>query len=147
VGAAGRLDLRAQQQDVDVKPEYKSYVNVDKRDKSFALFAQDELDLTSKWKLNLGARFDDSAYRPDFISPRAALIYQPSDRVSYKFLYGRAFRNPTAFELFYDDGGVSATGNPDAKPEKVDTFEVAVERKLTRRINALVSAYKYAVTD
>src|SRR5207249_7424545 len=99
VGAAGRLDLRAQQQDVDVKPEYKSYINVDKRDKSYALFAQDELDLTSRWKLNLGARFDYSEYRPDSISPRAALIYQPSDRVSYKVLYGRAFRDRKSTRL------------------------------------------------
>src|SRR5260370_19138626 len=115
--------------------------------KSFALFAQDELDLTSKWKLNLGARFDDSAYRPDFISPRAALIYQPSDRVSYKFLYGRAFRSPTAFELLYDDGGQTAIGNAAARPEKTDTFELVAERKLTRRVNALVSAYHYEVSN
>lgn len=147
VGAEGRLDLRALQKDVDVEPQYKQFLSVDKRDKSFAVFVQDEWDLTRTWKLDLGVRLDRSAYREGFVSPRAALIYQPSARTSYKFLYGRAFRNPSAYELFYDDGGLTAVANPAARPEKADTFEFSIERKLTRQINALVSAYQYRIKD
>ena len=95
----------------------------------------------------MGARLDYSEYRRDFVSPRAALIYQPSTRVSYKFLYGRAFRNPTAFELFYTDPVVAALANPAARPEDENTFEFVVERKLTSRLNALLSAYRYDVSD
>ena len=147
VGAEGRLDLRALQQDIDVKPQDKQFLSVDKRDKSFAIFAQDEWDLTRTWKLNLGVRLDRSNYRDGFVSPRAALIYQPSARTSYKFLYGRAFRNPSAYELFYDDGGLTEVANPTARPEKADTFEFSVERKLNRQLNALVSAYQYRIND
>src|SRR5205823_3560135 len=52
VGASGRFDLRASQQNFDVNPTHETYVNIDKRDKAAALFAQDELDLSPKWKLN-----------------------------------------------------------------------------------------------
>ena len=81
------------------------------------------------------------------LSPRVAVIYQPSSRVSYKLLYGRAFRNPSAYMLFYDDGGFSTVANPAARPEKVNTYEFDIERKLTRRLNATVSVYRYTMND
>jgi outer membrane receptor for ferrienterochelin and colicin len=100
VGTSAKFDLRALMQNYDVQPVYQQFLNVNKPDRQFAVFAQDEWDLSRKWKLNLAARFDYSALRANSFSPRAALIYQPSTKVSYKFLYGRAFRNPSAFESF-----------------------------------------------
>lgn len=147
VGGEGRFDLRALQRTVYDKADQGPSLSIDKRDKSFGIFAQDEWDLTRTWKLDLGVRFDASQYRDNFVSPRAALIYQPSTRVSYKFLYGRAFRNPTAFELFYTDPVAAALANPTARPEKERTLEFVIERKLTSRLNALVSAYRYDVSD
>ena len=131
---------------IDVKPTYQQYLSIDKRDRYVAIFAQEEWELTSKWKLDLGARFDYSVYRPHFISPRVALIYQPSSRVSYKFLYGRAFRNPSAYMLFYDDG-FSEAANAAARPEKANTFEFDIEGKLTRRLSVTLSAYRYSIND
>jgi outer membrane receptor for ferrienterochelin and colicins len=146
VGTSARFDLRALMQNFDVEPTYRQFLNVDERDKQFAIFAQDEYDLTAKWKLNLGARFDYSVLQRNFISPRAALIYQPSAKVSYKFLYGRAFRNPSPFELYYAVATTSLA-NPSARPERADTFEVDVERKLTSKLNAQVSVYRYDLND
>ena len=121
-------------------------MNIDRRDKSFALFAQDELALSRRWKLDLGIRLDVSAYRHNFVSPRAALIYQPSSVWTYKFLYGRSFRNPTAFQLFYDDG-LSSVANPQARPEKADTVEIDVDRKIGHGMTLGVSAYSYWLRD
>ena len=59
---------------------------------------------------------------------------------------GRAFRNPTAFDLFYDDG-VVGIANPNAKPEKVDTIEVDVERRIGKRMNLLTTAYGYRLRE
>jgi iron complex outermembrane receptor protein len=112
----------------------------------YALFLQDERRLSRHWTLDLGVRFDGSAYRRDFVSPRAALIYQPSINWTYKFLYGRSFRNPTAFDLFYDDG-VVGVANPNARPEKVDTVEVDVERRIGKRMNLVSAAYGYRLRD
>jgi len=75
------------------------------------------------------------------------LIYQPSSRVSYKLLFGRAFRNPSAYELFSDDAGFSTAANPALRPEKANTFEFDINRKLGRRLNASVSAYHYSMND
>ncbi len=147
VGVQTQFDFRALQRVIDVKPAYQEFLSIDKRDKNVAIFAQEEWELARKWKLDVGARFDDSRYHPGFISPRVALIYQPTARVSYKLLYGRAFRNPSAYMLFYDDGGFSTAANPAARPEKANTYEFDIERKLTRRLNGTVSVYRYDMND
>jgi iron complex outermembrane receptor protein len=95
--------------------------------------------------VDLGLRVDTSAYHPYFISPRAALIYQPS-AWTYKLLYGRSFRNPSAFQLFYGDG-IADAANPNLRPESADTIEVDAERKLGKRMNLQASAYGYRLHD
>ncbi|HXP87886.1 MAG TPA: TonB-dependent receptor [Bryobacteraceae bacterium] len=145
VGVEGKVDLRNLQTDGDVSPAPIQYLSTSNRDRSLALFAQDEKQLSQRWKLDLGLRFDESSYRSDFVSPRAALIYQRSEW-TYKLLYGRSFRNPSAFQLFYSDG-LSGVGNPNARPERADTVEVDVERKLGQRMNLQVSAYGYRLRN
>ena len=145
-GTEAKVDLRNLQSDYDVSPMPLQIMNIDRRDRSIALFAQDELKLSGRWKLDLGIRFDVSYYRPDFLSPRAALIYQPSSGWTYKLLYGRGFRNPSAFELFFDDGR-SGLPNPKAHPEKTDTVEFDVERKIGKRMNLVAASYGYWLRD
>jgi iron complex outermembrane receptor protein len=145
VGMEGKVDMRNLQTDADVSPVPIQYVSTSNPDRSFALIFQDEKKLSDRWKLDLGLRFDTSAYHDKFVSPRAALIYQRSDW-TVKFLYGRSFRDPSAFQLFYGDG-LSAVANPNARPEWADTVEVDVERKLGKRMNLLASAYGYKLHD
>ncbi len=141
-GVEGTLDLRAYQGSKDVEPVPMVFVNIDKRDRTLAFFLQDEKQLSPHWSLNLGARYDLSIYRENFVSPRAALIYQPTEKWSYKFLFGRSFRNPSSFQLFYDDG-FSAVANPALRPESANTVEIDVERKLGRHMNLVATAYSY----
>jgi iron complex outermembrane receptor protein len=145
-GLESAVDLRALQAAKDVAPTAVEFVDIDRRDKKLALFLQDEMQLSAHWKLDLGVRLDESYYRQSFVSPRAALIYQPTAAWSYKFLYGRAFRNPSAFDLFYEDGYVAAA-NPAARAEKADTVEIDVERKIGKRMNLIVAAYGYRLRD
>ena len=142
VGAQSEVDLRAYQGSKDVAPVPMVFVNIDKRDKTLAFFLQDERKLSPHWSLNLGARYDLTTYRKNFVAPRAALIYQPSDQWAYKFLFGRSFRNPSAFQLFYDDG-FFALANPALRPESANTVEIDVERKLGRRMNLVAAGYSY----
>ena len=145
VGLEAKVDLRAVQIDADVTPVPSQYVNTNNPDRNLALFFEDEKKLSERWTLDVGVRVDKSAYRRDFIAPRGALIYQRSDW-TYKFLYGRSFRNPSAFQLFYGDG-IGQLANPNARPEWADTAEVDVERKLGKRMNLVASAYGYKLHD
>lgn len=145
-GVEEKIDLRAMQSDRDVAPAPVLYLYENKLDRNLALFVQDEKKLSPEWTLDLGARIDKSSYLPDFFSPRAALIYQPSSNWTYKLLYGRSFRNPSPFQLFYGEG-LSAVANPGLIAEKVNTIELDVERKLGKRMNLLTAAYGYWLSD
>ncbi len=147
VGAEGRIDLQNLQSDEDVSPVPLEITNLSHREQSLGLFVQDERRLSTHWTLNAGVRLDASSYRQSSVTPRAALIYQPSSGWTYKFLYGRGFRNPSAFELFFDDGGRSGAPNPSIRPEKADTVEIDVERRLGKRMNLLAAAYGYRMHD
>src|SRR5208283_2054786 len=73
------------------------------------------------------------------------LLYQHS-QWAVKFLYGRGFRDPSAFQLFYSDG-LGSQANPNARPETANTVEFDVERKLGKRMNLQASAYGYRLQD
>jgi len=144
-GVEAKFDLRNLQQDYDVSPAPVQYLKTSNPDRNVALILQDEKTLSRRWKLDLGLRFDYSAYRQNFLSPRAALIYQRSDW-TYKFLYGRSFRDPSAFQLFYSDG-LSGVGNPAARAESANTGEIDVERKFGKHTSVQASAYGYDLHD
>jgi iron complex outermembrane receptor protein len=143
--AETNIDIRNRQMSFDVSPVPVMYLNTDNPDRSFAFVLQDEMQISKHWKLDVGGRFDHSSYRHSFLSPRAALNYQRGPW-TYKFLYGRSFRNPSAFQLFENDG-LTAEANPLARPESADTGEIDIERKLGRRMNLQISGYGYRLTD
>ena len=145
-GLEGKVDVRAFQGAKDVAPTNIEFVNINRRDKMFGLFLQDERQLSPHWKMDLGVRLDVSYYRRSFVSPRTAFIYQPSTDWTYKFLYGRAFRNPSTFDLFFGDG-LSSAANPSALPERADTIEIDLDRKIGKRMNVTASGYRYWVRD
>jgi iron complex outermembrane receptor protein len=64
------------------------------------------------------------------VNPRAAAILTPTDNDSIKLLYGRAFRAPNLYEMFYASPGANVP-NPSLRPEIVDTFEAVWERRWT----------------
>jgi iron complex outermembrane receptor protein len=145
VGVDGKIDLRNLQESYDVSPVPIQYLRTSNPNRSLGLIFQDEKKLPAGWKLDLGLRFDQSSYGYNFLSPRAALIHQGA-AWTYKFLYGRGFREPSAFQLFFSDG-LAAQANPNARPESADTVEVDVERKLGKRMNLQISAYGYRLHD
>ena len=145
VGVDGKVDLRNLQESFDVSPVPIVYLRTSNPNRLLGLTFQDEKKLSRAWKADLGLRFDQSSYGQSSLSPRAALIYQPSEW-TLKFLYGRGFRNPSAFQLFYSDR-IAAQANPNARPESADTVEIDVERKLGKRMNVQASAYGYRLRD
>jgi len=50
-----------------------------------------------------GLRFDHHSLLDDNLSPRAALFLAKPERYGAKLLYAQGFRNPSAFEAFFED--------------------------------------------
>jgi len=142
IGGGLSADLRAFQTNFDVQPEFYEYSSVNVLNRSFGAFVQQAVKFSPRLTAYIGARFDDSKlYRP-FASPRVALIYNHSPRTTYKLLYGRAFRNPNAFEAFYEADTFNIP-NPDLGPEKISTLEGTVEHRIAKRVDAVATIYRY----
>lgn len=102
------------------------------------VFAQQELRLSPQVTLYLGGRVDDSNEDKAFVSPRVALVYE-RNKSTYKVMYGRAFRNPSTFERYWEP-------NPELLAERANTFEVTREQRLGKRTNFVASAFHYGLS-
>jgi outer membrane receptor protein involved in Fe transport len=146
IGGEINADARALQRNFDVSPAARRYLEVDVPDISYGVFVQQQWELSNSWTAYFGARLDDARNHDRFVSPRIALIYRRRRR-AYKILYGRSFRNPSAYEQFYSDGAVTQIANPFLRPEKVHTLEFVAERSLRRNLDFVATAYHYRLAN
>ena len=73
-----------------------------------------------------GGRMDDYDDVGKHVTPKAGLIFHPNEYSSVKFVYGQAFRAPSANELLGNNfliAGLEA--NTDINPETIDTYELS----------------------
>jgi iron complex outermembrane receptor protein len=145
-GGEVRYNYQQDQETHDEEP-YSQYLN-EKTDSSvWALFIQDEYRVLDNLTLFAGLRYDDYSTFGGSLNPRAALIYNPFSQTTLKLIYGRAFRAPNVYELYYNDGGQSAKANPDLDPETIDAYQVVVEQYFAKYFRAAVSGYYYKIQD
>jgi outer membrane receptor for ferrienterochelin and colicins len=95
-----------------------------------AVFGDAELSVVPKLIVHLGARADWFSDFRDAVSPRAALIYLPDDRTAVKYIVGRAFRVPNAYEEYYADGVTVTLAPRSLVPEQIVSNEIVVERSV-----------------
>jgi outer membrane receptor for ferrienterochelin and colicins len=107
---------------------------------------QDEWAFADDWQLTLGVRYD---YFSDFgstFNPRAALVWNTSQDITTKLLYGRAFRAPSIGELFFVNNPV-ILGNEDLKPETINTYEVAFDYRPVLDFRTGLNLFYYQIDD
>src|SRR5262249_46330663 len=139
-GMTGSWDLRNQQYNVvDGAPQDW----ISRPDRGVAVFAQQEWSVTRRWKFVGGIRIDRTRNFGAAVSPRLAAVFQASPRTSLKLVYGRPFRNPSTFEQFYNDGGLSYAAAPPLSAESSDTWEASLEHRLPRGVTLVVNGFRY----
>ncbi len=122
--------------------------------KSYAVFIQDEIEISPNLKAYLGIREDwwktydgyvnqvgTSGYPIEYdshsescFSPKFAIVYKPFEKTTLKTSIGKAFRPPTVYELYRtwtsSYSGITYAGNPNLKPETVVSWDIGIEQKL-----------------
>lgn len=93
-------------------------------------------------RLSGGARFDAYSTFGSSLNPRLAAVGQPYEGGNTKLLLGKAFRAPSIYELYYNDGGFTQVASPDLRPENVLSVEVEHSHRLSPTV--LVSAGAFA---
>jgi outer membrane receptor for ferrienterochelin and colicins len=91
-------------------------------------FFEVEDKFTNWLSVTAGGRVDQIQRLGASVSPRLAAILTPTPADTFKALYGRAFRPPNLYEMFYSSPGAN-TPNPDLQREVCDTFELVWERQ------------------
>jgi len=113
----------------------------------WAGYAQFDSEITRKFSLSLGVRYDHYNYGlGGSTNPRAALIYHPTSSTTAKLLYGSAFRAPVPYEI-NPDFGPFYVGNPNLQPEKIRSVEGILEQGLGSHLNASASVFYNRITD
>lgn len=146
VGAEFREDFRSGQGSYDVDP-YSLLFNKETDSYNYAFYIQDEFQILKNLILNAGIRYDTFKTFGDTTNPRLALIYHPFEKTVLKAIYGEAFRAPNAYELYYQDGGLTQKASNDLRPETIKTYELVWEQFLTDHLSLSTSGYYYTIKD
>jgi outer membrane receptor for ferrienterochelin and colicins len=135
-------NLRQDQFNMDTQPA-AVYLDSRAHGNRWALYAQDQWKLPGQLTLNAGLRYDRHQTFGGTTSPRLGLVWQRDTALTVKALYGRAFRAPNEYELHYtvEDQEVPQRGNPDLRPETIDTAELVVEHRLSPNVSLVASAF------
>ena len=144
LGAEFRNNFRQDQGNYDV---YEVYLDDSKEAYYWGAFLNDEFQVSENFMLNAGARYDHFETFGGTLNPRAALIYNPLERTTLKALYGRAFRAPNAYELYYHDAGYSQKPGLDLEPETINTYEIIMEQYITGQIFGTINGFYYQIND
>ena len=104
-------------------------------------YLENQLDITSKFKLNFGARVDDYSNFGTQASPSLSAVYKISEDIRLHGLIARSFRAPTFNDLYWPDDGWTK-GNPNLRPEKGTTGEIGVDAKLCKYLSSGVTYYR-----
>jgi len=112
----------------------------------WALYGQDEFNISHKLTLSAGLRYDHYSNFGGTTNPRLGLIYHLFQPTTLKLLYGTAFRAPEPFEVtpgfgpFYDD-------NLGLGPEKIRSVEGVVEEELGQHFRLSGSVFHNWIDD
>lgn len=161
VGIEGQLrrDISAQNR-LFCGAEYQQHLSADYRswdadsiyfDRNFphsvmALFLQDELQVSGKFALITGMRYDQHSLSKGSLTPRIGVILNPFSTSTLKLLHGSAFRSPNVYEMHYEDPGF-AKGNRVLKPERITTSELIWEQTLLSVALTEIGCYYYSMQN
>jgi outer membrane receptor protein involved in Fe transport len=107
-------------------------------------YIQFEHRLTDTLKLIGGAQANKIGAIAVNVVPRGGVLWNPSNHMTAKILYGGAYNAPSLDETLLNHPGLK--GNPDLTPEKVGTFDAQISYQ-TNRIQVTADYFNSRQTD
>jgi outer membrane receptor for ferrienterochelin and colicins len=105
----------------------------------YSLLGEWQWNINSEWTTFLGGRIDDHKYTDPMLSPRAAVIYTPNEKDTFKVMWSRSVRANVEEEMKRQ----SMEGNDISTPEKVDTLEFRYERQQNKNLDLAASIFMH----
>jgi len=127
VGTAYTDYFLLKQKNYDENPSF-SYLDDSRSSYNWAAYLQDSFSLLeNRILISAGLRYDYYSTFGGTTNFRTSLIYKPAGQTAVKLNYGRGFRAPNAYELYYSDASETQKSNPDLQPEEIDSYELVLE--------------------
>jgi len=109
------------------------------------IYLQDIWTISSTIELTAGARYDDYSDFGSTLNPRLALVWQSTEKLTTKLMYGQAFRPPSYRELF--DETSFTTPNPDLDPERSETLDLAFSYAAHKNLQLDINFYYFQLSE
>ncbi len=105
----------------------------------YSLLGEWQWNINSEWTTFLGGRIDKHTYTDSMLSPRAAIIYSPTEKDTLKLMWSRSVRANNEEEMKQQ----AMNGNSTSDPEKVDTLEFRYERQQSKNFDLAASIFMH----
>ena len=152
LGAEYQKNGKQDQANFDVDPFF-SYLDDSRNSETLGLYIQDEVRFTDQLILNAGIRYDNNSYdsgsenqTESIVNPRLALIYSVQPETTLKLIYGTAFRNPNAYELYYGTA-LGYLPSTNLQPEEIETYEFNAEHFINNNLRLLAAVFSNNTTN
>lgn len=109
------------------------------------LYLQDLWSITEGVELTAGARYDDYSDFGDSVNPRLAVVWNTTQRLTTKLMYGQAFRAPSYRELYANTS--YAQPNASLKPERSQTYELAFSYNPSTSLQLNANLFHFRQSD
>jgi outer membrane receptor for ferrienterochelin and colicins len=147
VGGEGRATSEASIRIVDDATRIPS-VQIDAPSHVLAAFAQSELRVSDQLTAHVGVRHDRYSRELSAWSPRIGATWRPRATTAVKGSYGRAFRAPNGYELFYNDAGLTQVRPPNGlRPERLRSTELSIEHGFRPWMHGALTLYDSYTRD
>ncbi len=115
--------------------------------RNIGTYLQTVIPVGEIFNITLGSRYDANSQYGNQITPRIGFVAFPSKQLTIKLLGGTAFRAPTAREIYSTGVGTTRISNPDLKPEKMKSMEMAVLYNVTKNVANEISLFYNQAND
>src|SRR5437016_3978457 len=131
-GAEYRDDFIQRRRNFDASPPSADFVNTRSDTYNYGIYLQGDAAVLTNLHVNAGFRYDQYGHTEPTVNPRFAVIYQPTETATLKFIRGHAFRAPNFFERIF---------NGNLEPERITTHELVYEQGIGRNLRSSVSGF------
>jgi len=148
LGFESVLNLRVHQKNYDLGTN-NVFFDEDHPFTASSVFAEAERRFGERVLISAGARYDYGTridIRSDSLNPRLAVVFLPGAATTLKYLAGRAFRAPNAYELYYDLPGLQQ-GDGSLLEESIVTHELVLDQALGGDAEGTFSVYSYRLKN
>jgi outer membrane receptor for ferrienterochelin and colicin len=106
-----------------------------------AAYALVDLKPSERLHVSAGARLDAYSTFGSSLNPRLAVISKPYARGNTKLMLGKAFRAPSVYELYYNDGGTTQVPSPNIGSESIYSLELEHTHRFSTAISATAAVF------